>query len=167
MLALCIYAVYTDFNQMKGAITMKEKNLTPIYSYKSNGNVDTAKTFYFGSKATTRTTEGGNLILKVYNTDVLKIMTTGRVEVTHYLTDLLPFTLKAINHLLRLHPNNLMEQANKKDLTTQELFKYKKKVKKVKKDTKVKEVVFTVEKEKMLTPVEKTIVNNDLEALPF
>ena len=97
---------------------MKEKNLQPIYVYKANGNVDTAKTFYFGSKATTRTTKGGNLILKVYNTDVLKIMNTGRVELTHYLTDLLPFTLKSINHLLRTYPNNLMEQANKKDLTT-------------------------------------------------
>lgn len=131
---------------------MKEKNLTPIYVYKANGNVDTAKTFYFGSKATVRTTKGGNLILKVYNTDVLKIMTTGRVEVTHYLTDLLPLTLKAINHLLKIHPNNLMDQVNKKDLTTQELFKYKKKVKK----TKVKE-----------KSVIELIKNNELESLPF
>ena len=152
---------------MKGATTMKETNLQPIYAYKLNGNVDTAKTFYFGNKATTRTTKGGNLILKVYNTDVLKIMSTGRVEVTHWLTDLLPFTLKAINHLLKIYPNNLMEQANKKDLTTSELFKYKKVAKKPNKDTKVKEVVFTVEKEKTLTPVEKAIINNDLEKLPF
>ena len=111
---------------------MKEKNLQPMYVYKSNGNVDTARSFYFGSKATIRTTKGGNVILKVYNTDVLKIMSSGRVELTHYLTDLLPFTLRAINHLLKTYPNNLMEQANKKDLTTSELFKYKKKVKKTK-----------------------------------
>ena len=97
---------------------MKEKNLQPIYVYKANGNVDTTKTFYFGTKAATRTTKGGNGILKVYNTDVLKIMNTGRVELTHYLKDLLPFTLKAINHLLRTYPNNLMDQANKKDITT-------------------------------------------------
>ena len=146
---------------------MKEKNLQPIYVYKLNGNVDTTKTFYFGNKATTRTTKGGNLILKVYNTDVLKIMTTGRVEVTHWLTDLLPFTLKAINHLLKIYPNNLASKVVKKDLTTKELFQYKKKVKKATKDTKVNEVVFTVEKEKTLTPVEKAIINNDLEALPF
>ena len=129
---------------------MKEKNLQPIYVYKNNGNVDTAKSFYFGSKATTRITKGGNLILKVYNTDVLKIMSTGRVELTHYLTDLLPFTLKAINHLLRTYPNNLMDQANKKDLTTNELFKYKKKVKKKKQKS-----------------VIELIKNNELEALPF
>ena len=135
---------------------MKEKNLQPIYVYKANGNVDTSKTFYFGSKATVRTTPGGNVILKVYNTDVLKIMTTGRVEITHYLPELLPFTLKAINHLLKTYPNNLMEQANKKDLTTNELFKYKKKVKKKKEKAKNE-----------LTPVEKMIINNELEALPF
>lgn len=129
---------------------MKEKNLQPMYVYKNNGNVDTAKTFYFGSKATVRTTKGGNIILKVYNTDVLKVMSTGRVEITHYLTNLLPFTLKAINHLLRTYPNNLMEQANMKDLTTKELFKYKKQIKKTK-ETKVIEL----------------IRNNDLEALPF
>lgn len=146
---------------------MKEKNLQPIYVYKLNGNVDTAKTFYFGSKATTRTTKGGNLILKVYNTDVLKIMSTGRVEVTHWLTDLLPFTLKAINHLLKIYPNNLASEVMKKDLTTKELFKYKKQVKKTTKDTKVNEVVFTVEKDKELTPVEKMIINNKLESLPF
>ena len=127
---------------------MKEKSLQPMYIYKNNGNVDTTKTFYFGTKATTRTTKGGNLILKVHNTDVLKIMNTGRVELTHYLTDLLPFTLKAINHLLRTYPNNLMEQANKKDLTTNELFKYKKQVKKQK-------------------SVIELIKNNELEALPF
>ena len=144
---------------------MEEKNLSPIYVYKANGNVDTAKTFYFGSKATTRTTKGGNLILKVYNTDVLKIMSTGRVEVTHYLTDLLPFTLKAINHLLRTHPNNLMEQANKKDLTTEELFKYKKKVKKTKK-TKVIETIDFLDEEKEKSVIE-LIKNNELEALPF
>ena len=146
---------------------MKETNLQPIYAYKLNGNVDTAKTFYFGSKATTRTTKGGNVILKVYNTDVLKIMTTGRVEVTHWLTDLLPFTLKAINHLLKIYPNNLASEVMKKDLTTSELFKYKKVVKKPTKDTKVNEVVFTVEKNKELTPVEKAILNNKLETLPF
>lgn len=129
---------------------MKEKNLQPIYVYKNNGNVDTAKTFYFGSKATVRETKGGNIILKVYNTDVLKVMSTGRVEITHYLTDLLPFTLKAINHLLRTYPNNLMEQANKKNLTTKELFKYKKQVKKTKK-----------------TSVIELIKNNELESLPF
>ena len=129
---------------------MKEKNLSPIYVYKNNGNVDTTRSFYFGSKATTRTTKGGNVILKVYNTDVLKIMSTGRVELTHYLTDLLPFTLKAVNHLLRTYPNNLMDQANKKDLTTNELFKYKKKVKKKKQKS-----------------VIELIINNDLEALPF
>lgn len=144
---------------------MKEKNLSPIYVYKENGNVDTAKTFYFGSKATTRETKGGNLILKVYNTDVLKIMSTGRVEVTHYLTDLLPFTLKAINHLLRTYPNNLMEQANKKDLTTKELFKYKKKVKKTKK-TKLKDTINFIDTEKQKSVIE-LIKNNDLEALPF
>ena len=136
---------------------MKEKNLQPIYVYKANGNVDTAKSFYFGSKATIRETKGGNLILKAYNTDVLKIMSTGRVELTHYLTDLLPFTLKAINHLLRTYPNNLMEQANKKDLTQKELFKYKKKIKVKKPDH-----IFTVEK-----TVNELIKNNELEALPF
>lgn len=129
---------------------MKEKNLQPIYVYKANGNVDTARSFYFGSKATTRTTKGGNIILRVYNTDVLKIMNTGRVELTHYLTDLLPFTLKAINHLLRTYPNNLMDQANKKDITTKELFKYKKKVKKKKE----KSVIELIE-------------SNELESLPF
>ena len=144
---------------------MKEKNLSPIYVYKANGNVDTEKTFYFGSKATTRTTKGGNLILKVYNTDVLKIMSTGRVEVTHYLTDLLPFTLKAINHLLRTYPNNLMDQANKKDLTTQELFKYKKKVKKTKK-TKLKDTINFIDTEKQRSVIE-LIESNDLESLPF
>ena len=129
---------------------MKEKNLQPIYVYKANGNVDTAKTFYFSSKATVRETKGGNVILKVYNTDVLKIMSTGRVELTHYLTDLLPFTLKAINHLLRTYPNNLMDRANKKDITTKELFKYKKKVKK--------------KKEKSVIEL---IKSNELESLPF
>ena len=136
---------------------MKEKNLSPIYVYKNNGNVDTAKTFYFGSKATIRETKGGNVILKVYNTDVLKIMTTGRVELTHYLTDLLPFTLKAINHLLRTYPNNLIEQANKENLTTSELFKYKRRVKKSKK-TKV------IDTEKNVIEL---IKNNELESLPF
>jgi hypothetical protein len=136
---------------------MKEKNLQPIYVYKANGNVDTAKSFYFGSKATIRETKGGNLILKAYNTDVLKIMSTGRVELTHYLTDLLPFTLKAINHLLRTYPNNLMEQANKKDLTEKELFKHKKKIKIKKTDH-----IFTVEK-----TVNELIKNNELESLPF
>ena len=144
----------------------KEKNLQPIYVYKANGKVDTQKTFYFGSKATVRTTKGGNLILKVYNTDVLKIMTTGRVEVTHYLRDLLPFTLKAINHLLRLHPNNLMEQANKRDLTTNELFKYKKKAKKATPKTKVKDVLVMLDDEKQ-TLVEKLIEQDQLEKLPF
>lgn len=145
---------------------MKEKNLTPIYVYKANGNVDTKKTFYFGSKATVRETKGGNLILKVYNTDVLKIMTTGRVEVTHYLTDLLPFTLKAINHLLRLHPNNLMDQANKKDLTKKELFQYKKKVKKATPKMKVKDTIHFIDTEKQKNVIE-LIKNNELEALPF
>ena len=149
MLALCMYAMYNGVNQLKGMITMKEKSLQPMYVYKNNGNVDTAKTFYFGSKATVRETKGGNVILKVYNTDVLKIMSTGRVELTHYLTDLLPFTLKAINQLLRTYPNNLMDQANKKDLTTNELFKYKKKVKK--------------KKEKSVIEL---IKNNELELLP-
>lgn len=145
---------------------MKEKNLSPIYVYKNNGNVDTAKTFYFGSKATTRTTKGGNLILKVYNTDVLKIMTTGRVEVTHYLTDLLPFTLKAINHLLRIYPNNLMDQANNKNLTTKELFKYKKKVKKSTPKTKVIETIDFLDTDKQKSVIE-LIKNNELEKLPF
>lgn len=144
---------------------MKEKNLQPIYVYKNNDTVDTAKTLYFGSKATTRTTKGGNLILKVYNTDVLKIMTTGRVEVTHYLPDLLPFTLKAINHLLKIYPNDLMEQANKKDLTTEELFKYKKKIKKDKK-TKVIETIDFLDKEKQKSVID-LIESNELEALPF
>ena len=145
---------------------MKEKNLQPIYVYKNNGNVDTAKTLYFGSKATTRTTKGGNLILKVYNTDVLKIMSTGRVEVTHWLTDLLPFTLQAINHLLRTYPNNLMEQANKKDLTTEELFKHKKKVKKATPKTKVIETIDFLDNEKQKNVIE-LIESNNLETLPF
>lgn len=109
---------------------MKEKNLEPIYVYKINGNIDTRKTFYFGNKATVRKTKGGNVILKVYNTDVLKVMTTGRVEITHWLPELLPFTLKAINHFLRLYPSNLSSEVLKKDLTQKELFQYKKKVKK-------------------------------------
>ena len=118
-------------------------NLAPIESY-------SGKKFYFGSKARVYESPGGNLYLYVYNTPVLKLTTTGRVETTKRVKHTPPITIKAVNHFLKLHPNNLMDQVNKKDLSEKDILNLKKQPKK--------------KKEKSVIEL---IQANDLEALPF
>ena len=118
-------------------------NLAPIESY-------SGKKLYFGSKARVYESPGGNLYLYVYNTPVIKLTTTGRVETTKRVVKVPTITLKAVNHFLKLHPNNLMEQVNKNDLTEHDILNLKKQPKKRKEKT-----------------VVELIQNNDLEALPF